>query len=116
MNGPYSFVARNRCARRGGAHCGIKWPQIDRQRREGFVTENGAVFGRCLDGSLEETTQEMDRWGENACLHAAIYFHSFILHLCCPVTLGSWDVISLRVQVMEITNVPGAQVAFLGHH
>ena len=49
----------------------------------------------------------MDRWGENASLYAAIYFHSFILHLCCPVTLGSWNVISL--QVMEITNVPGAQ-------
>ena len=43
------------------------------------------------------------------CLYAAIYFHSFILHLCCPVTLGSWNVIPLPVQVMEITNVPGAQ-------
>ena len=36
---------------------------------------------------------------------------SSIFVVRCPVTLGSWNVISLSgsIQVMEITNVPGAQ-------
>ena len=51
----------------------------------------------------------MDRWGENASLYAAIYFHSFILHLCCPLSGHPWKLNVISLQVMEITNVPGAQ-------
>ena len=50
----------------------------------------------------------MDRWGENASMLPSIsILSSSIFVVRCPVTLGSWNVISL--QVMEITNVPGAQ-------
>lgn len=54
----------------------------------------------------------MDRWGEKERM-PAIYFHSFILHLCCPLSGHPWKLERhfslLAVRVMEITNVPGAQ-------
>ena len=72
------------------------------------MTENGAVFGRCLDASLEETPlKEMDRWRERERMppHLFPFFHSPLLSVRRPVTLGTSFLslaVSVAVQVMEI--------------